>query len=153
MNVAKDEPKWVGTLHLTVFDQITGEIKGDYTFKNLIVDTGLAYLAKKTAGLSIATISHIALGSDSTAPAAGNTSLGAELGRATASVSGATTTVLDDTARFSATFGAGTATGNLNEAGLFNAASSGTMVSRVTFPTIPKGANDAVSATWNIQSK
>jgi len=152
MNNVVETNKQIGSLVIDLFDP-DGKLKGHYEFKNLIVNTGLAYLAKKTAGLSIATISHIALGGGATAPTPEDASLGSELGRAVASASGATTDVLDDTARFAGTFGAGVATGDLNEAGLFNAASGGTMVSRVTFPTIPKGVNDSISATWNIQSK
>ena len=45
---------------------------------------------------------------------------------------------------------AGDATGAVTEAGIFNAATSGTMLCRTTFDVINKGASDTMSVTWTI---
>lgn len=46
-----------------------------------------------------------------------------------------------------ATFAAGTGTGALTEAGIFNASSAGTMLNRVVFATVNKGASDTLIVT------
>jgi hypothetical protein len=45
-------------------------------------------------------------------------------------------------------FPAGTATGAITEAGIFNAATGGTMLCRTTFPVINKGSADSLAVTW-----
>jgi len=46
---------------------------------------------------------------------------------------------------FEATFDPGEATGAITEAGVFNAAVAGTMLDRVVFAVINKGANDTLT--------
>ena len=88
----------------------------------------------------------MAVGTDSTAPAAGNTTLGAEVARVAVTSATAST----NTVTYVATFGAGVGTGALTEAGLFNAASVGTMLSRTTYSVINKGSGDEMTVTWVI---
>lgn len=88
----------------------------------------------------------MAVGSNSTAAASANTALGAELGRvalASDSASGAVVT-------YTANFPAGTGTGAVTEAGILNASSGGTMLCRTVFAVVNKGADDAMSITWQI---
>jgi len=47
-----------------------------------------------------------------------------------------------------ATFGAGTGTGAVTEAGLFNAASGGTMLCRTVFPVVNKQSGDSMTVSW-----
>jgi hypothetical protein len=140
-----------GILHL-VHTDADGRILAEFTRKNLVVDTGVTYLAARNAGTSVAAISHMAVGSVNTAPVVGNTALGTELGRVAASHVLVTTTLTNDTVAYSSTFGPGVATGTLAEAGLFNAGAAGLMVSRIVFPDVNKGVNDTVTATWSLQS-
>ena len=49
-----------------------------------------------------------------------------------------------------ASFGAGTGTGAITEAGLLNASSSGTLLCRTVFSVINKGANDTLGITWTV---
>ena len=53
---------------------------------------------------------------------------------------------------YNATFPGGTATGTVNEAGIFNnpSANSGTILCRTVFADVNKGASDAVVITWNV---
>jgi hypothetical protein len=88
----------------------------------------------------------MAVGSSSTAPANGDTALGGELGRVALTSSTASGAI----ATYIATFPAGTGTGAVVEAGIFNASSSGTMLCRTTFSVVNKGADDAMSITWAI---
>lgn len=51
---------------------------------------------------------------------------------------------------YAATFGAGTGTGALVEAGIFNAATNGTMLCKTSFDVVNKQANDTVAVSWTI---
>lgn len=115
-------------------------------FDNLVVTTGKNFVANATLNSSTSPFTNIAIGSGSTAPAVGDTTLGTEVARAafnTSSVSG-------NTANMSSVFGPGVGTGSVSEAGIFNAGSGGTMLSRVTFSTITKAAGDTLTVSWSI---
>jgi hypothetical protein len=122
-----------------------GQVKDQREIKNLVVTTGKEFIAARMVGTPTA-MSHMALGSNNTAADAGDTALGAELGRvslASAAASGAVVT-------YTASFPAGTATGGVVEAGVFSASSSGTMLCRTVFAVVNKGADDAINVTWAI---
>ena len=126
-----------------------GQVTDQFEVPNLVVTTGKIYIAGKmiatNADVPVA-MTHMALGSDNTAAAIGNTGLGTELGRAvlaSATVSGAVVT-------YTATFGPTVATGAVVEAGIFNASSSGTMLCRTVFSVVNKGDDDTMSITWQI---
>ena len=127
-----------------------GDVKETFS-KNLVVNVGLAFITSRLIGTTAAVMSHMAVGSGATAPAAANTALGTELGRvALSSSTQVTTTVANDAVQYVATFGAGVGTGAIAEAGLLNAASAGTLLARTTFAVVNKGALDSLSITWKI---
>jgi len=112
---------------------------------NLVVTAGKGYVADRMKNNSTV-MSHMAVGTGTTAAAAGQTALVTEAGRvalASTGISGAVVT-------YTATFPAGTATGALTEAAVLNASSSGTMLCRTVFSAVNKGANDAMTLTWSI---
>ena len=134
-----------GNLEVILLDQ--NGIQKDYRkIENLVVAVGKQIIAARLVGNTIAIPSHMAVGTDATAAATGQTALGGELGRV----------VLDSTARASnvltyvATFPAGTGTGSLTEAGILNASSTGNLLCRTTFGVVTKGAGDTVVITWNV---
>ena len=49
-----------------------------------------------------------------------------------------------------ATFGAGTGTGAVTEAGILNASSSGTLLCRTEFNVVNKGSSDSMTVTWTV---
>lgn len=116
-----------------------------YEYDNLVVTTGKAFVASRMVDASAPVMSHMAIGTDNTAPAVGQAALLAEVARVAqnpaGSAAGAVVTYL-------ATFNAGVGTGAIVEAGIFNAAAAGTMLSRVTFPVVNKQAADGMSVTW-----
>jgi hypothetical protein len=139
-----EQIKVTGQVSIVITDK-DGQIKDQREIKNLVVTTGKEFIAARMVGTPTA-MSHMALGSNNTAADAGDTALGAELGRvslASAAASGAVVT-------YTASFPAGTATGAVVEAGVFNADSSGTMLCRTVFAVVNKGADDAMSVTWAI---
>jgi hypothetical protein len=113
--------------------------------KNLVVTSGLSFLAASLVGV-ITPFSYIAAGSGVTTAALGNTALETELGR----VATTTATSTGPVVTFVAVLGAGVATGAITEAGIFNAATVGTMLSRVVFNVINKGAADTLTITWTV---
>ena len=135
-----------GDLHIVIKDALTGEVKVDRLEKNLVVTVGKDWIASRMVGTAANTMGYMAVGTDATAPAAGNTTLGAEVARVAVTSQTAST----NTVTYVATFGAGTGTGALTEAGLFNANTSGTMLSRTTYSVINKGSGDEMTITWVI---
>lgn len=145
----QDNIKAKGTLTLVLTDEF-GNVK-QQDEHNLVVGTGLAYIASRMRDATTAVMSHMAVGSGTTAAAAADTSLGTELGRvALTSTTIVTTSVTNDAVQYIATFGPGTGTGAVTESGIFNAASSGTMLCRTVFAVINKGALDTLTITWKI---
>ena len=141
----KEIPKASGTLDIVLRDK-DGKVKDQRTVKNLVVDTGLAYIADRMADAAESAMSHMAVGTGSTAAAAGDTTLGTEAGR----VALTSTTQTNEDVVYVATFSAGTGTGALTEAGILNAASGGTLLCRTVFSAVNKGASDSLQITWTV---
>jgi len=125
-----------------------GTIKSEQVVSNLVVDTGLDFISSRMAGTSEAVMSHMEVGTDNTAPAAGDTALGSLI--AGSRVSLTSTTVTDNAIEYVGDFPAGTGTGAIVEAGVFNAASAGTMLCRTVFSVVNKGSDDTLKITWTI---
>jgi hypothetical protein len=141
----QDQLKVKGDLIVKLFDK-NGQVKEERVIPNLVVTVGKQFIASRMVGTAANVMSHMAVGSSSTAPANGDTALGGELGRVALTSSTASGAI----ATYVATFPAGTGTGAVVEAGIFNASSSGTMLCRTTFSVVNKGADDAMSITWAI---
>ncbi len=124
-----------------------GKVKQSQEIPNLVVDTGLAFIASRMKDTTDAAMSHMAVGSGTTAAAAGNTALQTQIG---SRVSLTSTTVTANEIEYVATFSAGTGTGAVTEAGIFNASTSGTMLCRTVFSVVNKGADDTLQITWTI---
>lgn len=143
---SKQGMKLHGHMRLVKTNEKTGEVEVREK-DNLIVDVGFDFIAD-AIGKSASrpnVMSHIAVGTGAVAPAAGDTALGTELNRqaATYAHTGGTKVF-----KFTATFAAGVATGALTEAGVLNAAAAGTLLDRVTFAVINKGADDSLTAEF-----
>lgn len=123
-----------------------GQVKEQHEFKNLVVNVGKSFVASRMVGTAANIMSHMAIGESNTAAAAGDTTLGSEAGRV-ALTSG---TSASNVVTYTATFPAGTGTGAIVEAGIFNASSAGTMLCRTVFAVVNKGADDAMSVTWTV---
>jgi len=135
-----DKFKLKGKLSIALNGEVVREVD------NLVVTSGKNYVASRMKDATATAMSNMAIGSGSTAAAAGNTALGTELGR----VSLTSTTVTNNEVAYVATFGAGTGTGAITEAGLFNANSGGTMLCRTVFSVVNKGSADSMTITWTV---
>ena len=134
-------------------------VTGHYTYamrgSNLVTTAGKAGVAGRIGGSgSPAAFTYIAIGTGTTAAAVGNTTLETEITtnggqRASATVSLVTTDTTNDTARAVVTF---TFTGSfaVTEAGLLNAASSGTLLNRNVFTAVNVVSGDTLQVTIDI---
>jgi len=95
-------------------------------------------------------MTHMGIGSGSTAAAAGNTTLVTQLDRQGLTVIGGT--VSGSSIEYSCTFEAGEGTGAVIEAGIFNANNGGTMLARTVFDAgvVNKGSADKMTITWTV---
>ena len=129
-----------GRLTIAINDEVVQEVD------NLVVTTGKGYVASRMKDASATAMSHMAIGTGSSAAAAGDTALGSESAR----VALTSTTVSGADVVYVATVGAGVGTATLTEAAILNASSSGTMLCRTVYGTITKGASDSMTITWTV---
>jgi len=135
-----DGLKLTGKLKIALNGETVQEVN------NLVVTDGKEYVASRMKDATATAMSHMAIGSGSTAAAAGNSALGNQLGRVALTSTGLSGAVVT----YTATFPAGTGTGAVTEAGILNAASSGTLLCRTVFSVVNKGASDSMTITWTV---
>lgn len=136
--------------------KVTGELKITVTkpdgnvhetvVPNIVVTDGKEYIASRMKDATATAMSHMAIGTGTTAAAAGDSALETEAGR----VALTSTTVTSNAVAYVATFAAGTGTGAITEAGILNASSSGDLLCRTVFNVINKGAADTLGITWTV---
>jgi len=143
--IKKDSSKVTGSVNVVVRGE-DGAVKQEFTVPNLVVDSGLNFIASRMEGTSDAVMSHMAVGTDNTAAASGDTTLGTEAARVALTSGVASSNAMT----YIATFPAGTGTGALTEAGVFNDPTSGDMLCRTVFAVINKGASDSMTVTWTV---
>jgi hypothetical protein len=148
-----DTIKLTGKYHLLCKDK-EGNIKWEETINNLVVSAGKAQLALLAGDATAVPFTYVAVGTSATAVAAGQTALQSEtvtngLERAAGTVSRTTTTVTNDTLQITKTF---TASGTVavEEAGIFNASSSGTMLSRALTTTKTIVIGEQLTVTYTL---
>jgi hypothetical protein len=142
-----DAIKMTGNLKLVLTDE-NGNIKQEEEVKNLVVTAGKGFIASRMKDATATAMTHMEVGTSSTAAAVGDTALVAAV--ASSRVTLTSTTVTTNSVAYVASFPAGTGTGALTEAGLFNASSAGTMLCRTVFSVINKGAADTLGITWTV---
>jgi len=133
-----------------VLKDAEGNVKESREIKNLVVNSGLAYITSRMLGTSTNVMSHMALGSGTTAASAGDTDLGSLLGSRKALTSSTQSGSNNESIIYVATFDPGEGTGAVTEAGIFNASSSGVMLCRTVFPVVNKQAADTLQITWTV---
>lgn len=155
-----------GSLSIVVTDSLTNKVKQEVYVPNMVVFTGKTFIASRMVGTASAIMSHMGIGTDSTAevagtnPSNGNTALGAELtvaggytgyARAGLTTASNSNNVVTYVATFAANVPSAPSTGAvLREAGIFNALTGGTMLCRTTFPIVTKLPADALTITWTV---
>lgn len=150
---APEGARITGHWKFTIRDAKTGEIKRVQEYDNLIPTVGrtaiAAHLTDATPSPTTLLVSHIALGSSTTAPANGDTQLGTETYRnAVASLTNAS-----NIAYITGFFSATETTGTYREAGAFIAgtgsANSGTILSHVSI-NVTKTSTETLTVDFTI---
>jgi len=149
-NKLKDNVARKGKLHIKLFDK-DGNLKEEREIKNLVVSVGEAHIADQLASTPGETaMGYMAIGTGTTAAAAGDTTLETELDRnaLTSRTQGAGGD--DNDVIYVGDWAAGDGTGAITEAGILNAAAAGVLLARSVFTVINKGASDTLQITWTI---
>jgi len=138
-----------GQYSFKIYDK-EGNLRDSWKSDNLVVNGGLAFITGLLTG-SGTVPTYIALGTSDTAVSGSQTALVSEittdgLEREEGTVSQETDTITDDTFQITETFSA-TGSQTIEEVGIFNADSGGTMLSRALSGTksIDSGENIAVT--------
>lgn len=134
---------------------VNGKVKDKWTVKNAVMNAGFAQLALLAGYATAVPFTYLAVGTSSTAVAPSQTTLVAEvvdsgLARASATVSRVTTTVTNDTLQLFYSFGA-TGSKTIEEVGVFNASSSGTMLSRALTGTKTLANGETYEITYKLK--
>ena len=135
----KDGLKMSGHVKIALNDEVVKEIP------NLVVTDGKKWVADRMNDANTV-MSHMAVGTGTTAAAAGDTTLDTEEDRNALT----STTVTDNEVAYVCSWASGDATASLTEAGLFDASSGGDMLARTVFSVVNKGASDSLTITWTI---
>ena len=116
---------------------------------NLVVTAGKEWVAARMKNTSTV-MTHMGVGTGTTAAVIANTALETQHGdgRQTLTTSGGS--VSGAVITFHRTFAAGNQTGAITEAGVFTAASGGTMLCRTVFGVVNKGALDTMTISWAV---
>lgn len=133
-----------------------GSLSWDTGFiDNIITNAGKAQIALLAGDGTAIAFTYLAVGTSSTAVAATDTTLNAEtttngLERAAATVSRVTTTVTNDTVQLVKTW---TATGTVavEEVGIFNDASAGTMLGHALTTTKTVNSGETLTGTYQVK--
>lgn len=141
----KDDLKATGIVNIKQYNS-TGNLIKDFTVNNLVVNSGISFITSRMYSSAENTMSHMAIGGAYGTPVPSETTLGSEIAR----VALTSTTVVGNSIVFVAEFGVGVGTGIIQEAGIFNAASSGTMLNRVSFGSVNKNSSDTIVITWTL---
>lgn len=115
----KDSIKMTGVLNIKKYDD-AGTVLLDTTVPNIVVTAGKEFIASRMLNNSAPVMGYMAIGDDASTGTLGQTSLQNELTR----VSVTSATSAGSIATFVATFPAGSGTGAIVEAGVFNSSSS-----------------------------
>lgn len=138
--------KVTGSLELVLRDK-DGIVKQHEKVNNLVVTTGKILIASRLiAGTSASAYPfYMGVGTGTVDPTTGDTALGSQLARVSS-----TTSIVNNVITFSADFNAGTGTGALTEAGMFDSNTNGIMLCRTKFGVINKASDDTLTIKWNL---
>ena len=150
----KDTTKLIGTYKFQIRD-VNGNVRDTFEVKNLVTTVGFAQLALLAGDATAVPFTYLAVGTSATAVDISDTTLNAEittngLERAAGTVSRVTTTGANDTYKITTTW---TATGSVTveEVGVFNDASAGTMLSHALTGTKAVTSGETLKGTYQLE--
>lgn len=144
----KDTTKIIGHVRAVVRDARTNDVLRVIRTQNLVVNAGLDLIGDMLIESTAVGLNFFAVGTDNTGPAAGDTTLGAEVYRAAITTAVRTSPGVITITMFVPTTAANGS--SLVEIGLFTLSSAGTMFSRAIHSSITKTASVTVTYQWTI---
>jgi len=148
-------PLWINSIFAPLLAPFLGYYAYNRIVSNLVTNAGKAGVASRINGSGAeAAFTYIAVGTGTTAAAAGDTTLETEitdsgLSRANSTASRVTVDVTNDGARLANTFSV-SGTKAVTESGVLNASSSGVLLCRQVFSAINVVSGDSLTITWTI---
>jgi len=146
--------KLLGTYDFSIYG-IDGKLRDQWSVKNAVMTVGFAQLALLCGDATAVPFTYLAVGTSTTAVAINQTTLVAEtttngLERAAGTVSRITTTGANDTFKITKTW---TASGSVTveEVGVFNDASAGTMLSRALTTSKAVVSGETITCTYKLK--
>ncbi len=139
-----------GEVRIVTWDGKTGVIKSEDVYPNLVVDVGTQHVADQMSDKSEASMSHMAIGTGTTAAAGTDTALETELSRKVLGSKTQGTGADANKVVYICEWGAGEGTGAITEAGMFNDGTAGKMFCRTVFPVKNQGSGDGLTMTWTL---
>lgn len=143
-----------GMVRMVCHDK-NGDLKFDTGFfNNVITNAGKAQIALLAGDASAVPFTYLAVGTSSTATSAAQTALQGEistngLSRAAATVSRVTTTITNDTVQLYKSFSV-SGSSTVEEVGIFNDATTGTMLGRALTGTKSLVNGDVLQITYKV---
>ena len=144
----------IGTYKFEIKD-VNGNVRDTFEVKNLVTTVGFAQLALLAGDASAVPFTYLAVGTSSTAVDISDTTLNAEtttngLERVAGTVSRVTTTGTNDTYKITTTW---TASGTVavEEVGVFNDASAGTMLSHALTGTKEVNSGETLTGEYLLE--
>lgn len=148
-----------GSLEIVLRNAYTGEVVERRHVKNTVVTAGRAWVLKHIAGTAVFNgnetrpLSHLAVGTSTTAPATGDTALGSETTRkAIDNFTTSNLTANPPSYQIEASFATNEANTTLGEVGLLNSSAAGTLLAHATFGTINKATSNTLSLSYTISN-
>ncbi len=146
-----------GYFTLSVHNE-AGELTQFVQSDNTVVDVGIDCMSDLIFGTTICTgeafFDWIEIGTGSTAPTSGDTTIETAIGGC-ARVQDATVAVVSPTGEITATvestFSGATCAATVTEAGVFDATTTGNLLARSTFAGVTIGASDTLTVTYNVK--
>ena len=132
-----------GKLIISLNDEIVQETD------NLVVTAGKAWVAQRMEGVTLGVMTHMGIGTGTTAAVIANTDLETVTG-ARLALTDSGGIVAGSVITFACSYPAGAHTAAITEAGIFTAVTSGTMLARTVFTVVNKGALDSMTISWAV---
>lgn len=159
MQLADDMVYLRGSLEIALLDAVTKKEIERRSIKNTIVTAGRAWVLKHIAGTAVFNgnetrpLSHLAIGTSTTAPATGDTALGSETTRkAIDAFTTANITSNPPSYQLECSFATNEGNTTLAEVGLFNSSAAGTMLAHATFGTINKTTSNTLAVSYTVSN-
>lgn len=156
MEQVHDVIKMRGFIEMELRDAGSGRVIARKQVNNVIVTAGRRWVLQQIASSDINTaqsISYLAVGTGTTAPATSDAALGGENTRKQiGTFTTANLTSNPPSWQAAVSFATNEANTTLGEVGLFNSSAAGTMLGRATFSTINKTTSNTLSVSYTVSN-